>query len=254
MTEINDYYEGSGCTCCASSSNECGCEGADWTPKEVYDLRSEVMALKAFAESTANLAKALKEDLDEEKKWHHQTHAELVKAQCNTMDSKQLADKLTALELESTSELARLEQERNEARIDAQKSKAYKRVLKETNLRQTERIRYLEGATNHACGTPLSVALKERDEARENLADALQEVDLRTLDFERMKKERDEARDAIVGWENKWKCAVDMAARAELERDEALKCAKEYYVEFIRNASSDNKVSKPNPLKPFYKY
>ena len=68
------------------------------------------------------------------------------------------------------------------------------------------------------------------------------------------KRERDKARDAIIGWENKWKCAIDMAARAELERDEALKCAKEYYVEFIRNASSDNKVSKPNPLNPFYKY
>ena len=60
-------------------------------------------------------------------------------------------------------------QERDDARIDAQKSKAYKRVLKETNLRQTERIRYLEGATNHACGTPLSVALRERDEARDAL-------------------------------------------------------------------------------------
>ena len=62
-----------------------------------------------------------------------------------------------------------VERERDEARDDAQKSKAYKRVLKETNLRQTERIRYLEGATNHACGTPLSVALKERDEAREEV-------------------------------------------------------------------------------------
>jgi hypothetical protein len=91
----------------------------------------------------------------------------------------------------------KLERERNEARKDAQKSKAYKKVLKETNAR---------------------------------------------------------LRGTIVGWENKWKCAVDMAARAELERDEALKCAKEYYVEFIRNASSDNKVSKPNPLNPFYKY
>jgi hypothetical protein len=57
---------------------------------------------------------------------------------------------------------------------------------------------------------------------REKLADALMEVDLRTLDYVRMKQERDEARDAIVGWENKWKCAVDMAARAELERDEAI--------------------------------
>jgi len=99
----------------------------------------------------------------------------------------------------------KLERERDEARINAEKSKAYKRVLKETNLRQTERIRYLEGATNHACGTPLSVALKERDEAR----------------------------NAIVGWENKWKCAIDMAARAELERDEALKDAKNYHAKMV---------------------
>ena len=63
----------------------------------------------------------------------------------------------------------KLERERDEARINAERSKAYKRVLKETNLRQTERIRYLEGATNHACGTPLSRALKERDEAREEV-------------------------------------------------------------------------------------
>ena len=75
-----------------------------------------------------------------------------------------------------------------------------------------------------------------------------------TLKCEKLERERDEARDDILGWENKWKCAIDMAARAELERDDALKCAKEYYVEFIRNASSDNKVSKPNPLNPFYKY
>jgi len=36
---------------------------------------------------------------------------------------------------------------------------------------------------------------RERDEARNKLADALQEIDLRTLDFERMKQERDEARE-----------------------------------------------------------
>jgi chromosome segregation ATPase len=32
---------------------------------------------------------------------------------------------------------------------------------------QADRLRILEGATNHAEGTPLSIALKERDEARE---------------------------------------------------------------------------------------
>jgi len=123
----------------------------------------------------------------------------------------------------------KLERERNEARINAQKSKAYKRVLKETNLRQTERIRYLEGATNHACGTPLSRALKERDEAREGLeeetkfhhrthmelvqtqcklldnqndnrqlADRLTELELHsTSELARLECERDEAREEV---------------------------------------------------------
>ena len=76
MHEIitSDYYEGQGCTCYATSANECGCEGADWTPVEVYQLRE---------------------------------------------DAKQLADRLTALELHSTSELARLEQELADAREEA---------------------------------------------------------------------------------------------------------------------------------------
>lgn len=46
---------------------------------------------------------------------------------------------------------------------------------------------------NRLAGTPLSVALSERD-------DALNQ---------------------ITGWENKWMCAVRMAAKAENERDEA---------------------------------
>jgi len=49
----------------------------------------------------------------------------------------------------------KLERERDEAR--------------EKIERQAERLRYLEGAINHAKGTPLSIALKERDEAREAL-------------------------------------------------------------------------------------
>jgi hypothetical protein len=138
------------------------------------------------------------------------------------LDARQLADRLTALELHSTSELARLEQERNEAQD-----------------------KYATEATEHMLS--VNKLCNERDEALSQIAQA-------ECRAERYCQERDEARDAIVGWENKWKCAVDMAARAELERDEALKCAKEYYVEFIRNASSDNKVSKPNPLNPFYKY
>jgi len=35
----------------------------------------------------------------------------------------------------------------------------------------------------------------------------------------KLEQERDEARDAIVGWEKKWNMAIEMAAIAENERD-----------------------------------
>ena len=70
----------------------------------------------------------------------------------------------------------RLERERDEARestlrIDVLNFKLRKELddAKSKIKSQADRIRYLEGATNHAKGTPLSVALRERDEARESL-------------------------------------------------------------------------------------
>jgi hypothetical protein len=104
------------------------------------------------------------------------------------LDAKQLADRLTALELYSTSELARLERERNESQE-----------------------KYATEATEHMLA--VNKLANERDEALSQIVQA-------ECRAERFCQERDEARDAIVGWENKWKCAIDMAARAELERDE----------------------------------
>lgn len=43
---------------------------------------------------------------------------------------------------------------------------------------------------------------RKRDEARQKMADALQEVDLRTLDYERMKQERDEARELVKAYQD----------------------------------------------------
>ena len=117
-----------------------------------------------------------------------------------------------------------LERERDEARIDAQKSKAYKRVLKETNLRQTERIRYLEGATNHACGTPLSVALRERDEAREAFVIATDQMVIAQGKVREANKERDEARTELEMWRDGnilHEIHRNELEKAERERDEA---------------------------------
>jgi hypothetical protein len=198
------------------------------------------------------------------------------------LDAKQLADRLTALELHSTSELARLERERNESQ-EKYATEATEHMLA-VNKICNERDEALSQIAQAECRAERFC--QERDELIDKNKKLNEEVDdlirQRPLLIEDFKRERDEAREyskatwqslrdsqdevlrltfenrelsqSIEGWENKWKCAIDMAARAELERDEALKCAKEYYVEFIRNASSDNKISKPNPLNPFYKY
>ena len=102
-------------------------------------------------------------------------------------------------------------------RLDAINFKLKKELddAKQKIKSQTDRLRILEGATNHASGTPLKIALRERDEAvedqknsRQSLAFALEELE--------------EARNEIHGWKNKWECAVDMAARAEIDRDDIL--------------------------------
>ena len=50
------------------------------------------------------------------------------------------------------------------------------------------------------------VAQEDQENSRQSLAFALEELE--------------EARNEILGWKNKWTCAIDMAARAELERDQ----------------------------------
>ena len=49
----------------------------------------------------------------------------------------------------------------------------------------------------------------------------------------KLERERDEAINRIEGWENKWRYAVEMAARAELERDDALDDAKKYHIKMV---------------------
>ena len=80
----------------------------------------EYMVPTEFARQLERERDEAREELAEEMKFHHRTHSQLVNANCKMLDNQndvmQLADRLTALELHSTSELARLEQERDEAR------------------------------------------------------------------------------------------------------------------------------------------
>ena len=75
---------------------------------------------------------------------------------------------------------------------------------------------------NHVVPTEWAEQLeRERDEAREKLSARWQSLRDSQDEVLRLTFENRELSQSIEGWENKWKCAIDMAARAELERDEA---------------------------------
>jgi chromosome segregation ATPase len=165
-----DYYEGQGCTCYATSANECGCEGADWTPTEVYKLRE---------------------------------------------DAKQLADRLTALELHSTSELARLERERNEAQ-EKYATEATEHMLA-VNKICNERDEALSQIAQAECRAERFC--QERDELIDKNKKLNEEVDdlirQRPLLIEDFKRERDEARDALMKIEDLFIDGTDIYADRE---------------------------------------
>ena len=41
-----EYYEGMNCKCMARNQDECACDGVDWMPKEVYEIRKKVAELE----------------------------------------------------------------------------------------------------------------------------------------------------------------------------------------------------------------
>lgn len=111
--------------------------------------------------------------------------------------------------------------------IDAEVARKLQRErdkAREKIKRQAERIRQLEGATNHAGGTPLSIALRERDEALMDRASG--DIATMTINhYERLIKERDEARadaarlaDILSGLELR---STEELARLEQELNEA---------------------------------
>ena len=101
-------------------------------------------------------------------------------------------------------ELAQLERERNSLEDQRDFARNMIRVLererdeaREKLERQADRIRYLEGATNHATGTPLTVALRERDEAREQRTKAVEKYQASIKEMHEVGMQRDGLAEAL---------------------------------------------------------
>ena len=74
----------------------------------------------------------------------------------------------------------------------------------------------------HQLERELAAMKKQRDEARATCSELVTDSNAITLarTVVRITKELAEAQNEIIGWRNKWDCAIEMAARAENARDE----------------------------------
>lgn len=106
-------------------------------------------------------------------------------------------------EIEKTCE--QLERERDEARKDLD----FRRDLFALQEKQLNEARASLDEIRKRADYNLDLAKKARDL------------------WEECERERDEARNEIEGWRNKWECAVEMAAIAEVKKDEIIQKLKE---------------------------
>lgn len=121
-----------------------------------------------------------------------------------------------------------LERERDEAR-EALASRevvmAQQNVITDLLLERDEaREKYATEATEHMLA--VNKLCGERDEAQDYSKDIWKILQHSQDEVLRLTFKNRELSQSIEGWENKWKCAVDMAARAEIERDDAQEDAK----------------------------
>jgi hypothetical protein len=108
---------------------------------------------------------------------------------------------------------------------------------------QRKEIVRLNGATNHAGGTPLKIALRERDEANEELHKQLVQFDQLFDEAEKIRIERDEAREKIerqadIGCSFQ-KTNPAMCGRYKQERDDA---REKYATEATEHMLAVNKI------------
>ena len=115
------------------------------------------------------------------------------------LDAKQLADRLTALELHSTSELARLERERDEAQEELEEYRSIAENIGAVKARTPETDDFelnLGDYSNPWKAIEFARKLeRERDEANDELHKQLVQFDQLFDEAEKIRRERDEARE-----------------------------------------------------------
>jgi recombinational DNA repair ATPase RecF len=111
----------------------------------------------------------------------------------------------TGLKCVTLQDYQELERERDEARADLE----FRRDLFALQEKQLNEVRASLDEIRKRADYNLDLAKKARDL------------------WEECERERDEARNEIEGWRNKWECAVEMAAIAEVKKDEIIQKLKE---------------------------
>lgn len=171
----------------------------------------------------------------------------------------------------------RLERERDEARALSEERYGYwkdsikeyedmrskwRQVTKERDEAQSElhdiRLNLGKDAEGYTLLHAVCVLRNERDDAMAMSKDMAGKFYRAESKAERYRQERDKAINDIVGWKNKWDCAVTMGAKAENERDDAKEESAHWKIEYeiieakLRGEkhSRDNGIIHPEEIIP----
>ena len=140
----------------------------------------------------------------------------------STIRNAQTADHPpTRLAATLTVKCGKLERERDEAR-EAFVIATDQMVIAQGKVREsnTERDDAREKAERYR--REANKFMLQRDEARDAFVIATDQMGQAQCKLRESNTERNEAQNEILGWKNKWECAVEMAARAGVERDKAM--------------------------------
>jgi len=131
---------------------------------------------------------------------------------------------MTGEEYVSYSDYLLLQRERDEAREELHKANVEANALatsiqkaEYSDAKEFELLESVAGVISQIDNMNAGVR-KQRDEWRKKFELSVDAVEIAAR-LARAESERDDARREILGWENKWKAAVEMAALAENERD-----------------------------------
>jgi hypothetical protein len=138
-----DYTPGEGCECSAYNESECGCD-VDWTPREVYELRSMISDMEIRHAATMLHTQSIVDEANELREQRDRLATEVTEARAETIRTREFMDHGFKVASEEANELR--EECMEQARLLGMGAEREAKLIAERDLWKAEAERWREQA------------------------------------------------------------------------------------------------------------